>query len=200
MASDYLNSEGDLRQLMISLLSSKEFWQNRGQKIKTPFEFIASSIRSLDAEVADLRPLLRWCTRMGQPLYAYQAPTGYPDNATHWTNGAALLNRMNFGLALAQGQIPGTTYDALAINQNREPESQEAALARYLELLLPYRSTAETQALLMPVLRDPNFAEKVAQAAGEDFTSSSRSIEDPNSPALTQVIGLILGAPEFQRQ
>ncbi|MEM7575790.1 MAG: DUF1800 domain-containing protein [Bacteroidota bacterium] len=199
MATDFISSGGDLRQLLIRLLESAAFWQSRGQKIKTPFEYIASSLRSLDAQVDDLRPLLRWSTRMGQPLYAYQAPTGYPDYATHWTNGAALLNRMNFGLALAQGQIAGTSYQALALNQNREPESQEAALSRYLEILLPQRTTTETQELLLPVMRDPAFADKVAQAAGEESLPLNET-DNPNSTSLTQVIGLILGAPEFQRQ
>ena len=110
---------------------------------------------------------------MGQPLYAYQAPTGYPERASHWTNGSALLNRMNFGLALASGDIEGVRTDLLALNRNHEPSSARDALATYLPLLLPARDVTETYALLLP------------NVTGGD---------------LAQVVGLILGSPEFQRQ
>ena len=48
---------------------------------------------------------------MGEPLYMYQAPTGYPDTAEDWVNTGSLLERLNFGLALASNRIPGTRVD-----------------------------------------------------------------------------------------
>jgi hypothetical protein len=116
---------------------------------------------------------------MGQPLYAYSAPTGYPERAEAWVNGAALLNRMNFGVALAGGQVEGVRVDLEALNGGKMPESREAALETYLALLLPARDAQETYDLLLPTLRAP------AQAETEP---------------LAEVVGLILGSPEFQRQ
>jgi uncharacterized protein (DUF1800 family) len=172
VAAAFTQSRGDLRQTVIALIGHPEFWASRTQKIKTPLEYVASSVRALGADVDDTRALLRWLTRMGQPLYAYQAPTGYPEQASHWTNGAALLNRMNFGLDLAHNRIEGVEVDLLALNRNHEPASARDALATYLPLLLPERDTEETYELLLPNLQGD----------------------------LGQVVGLIVGSPEFQRQ
>ena len=76
---------------------------------------------------------------MGQPLYAYQAPTGYPDRAEAWVNTGSLLNRMNFGLQLAAGRVKGVDLDLTALDGGREPESREAALRTYSALLMPGR-------------------------------------------------------------
>ena len=173
VAAAFLASNGDLRETTRALAYHPEFWASRTHKIKTPIEYIASSLRALGARIDDPRHLLRWSNRMGQPLYAYQAPTGYPERASHWTNGSALLNRMNFGLALASGDIEGVRTDLLALNRNHEPSSARDALATYLPLLLPARDVTETYALLLP------------NVTGGD---------------LAQVVGLILGSPEFQRQ
>src|SRR5260370_34156579 len=48
---------------------------------------------------------------MGQPLYGFQTPNGYSDVAENWVNTGALLERMNFGLALVTNRIPGTRVD-----------------------------------------------------------------------------------------
>jgi uncharacterized protein (DUF1800 family) len=48
---------------------------------------------------------------MGMPLYGMQPPTGYSMKAESWVNSAALINRMNFSLALSAGKIRGVTVD-----------------------------------------------------------------------------------------
>ena len=56
-------------------------------------------------------PLLLVLNKMGQPLYGSQPPTGYSTKSDVWVNSAALLDRMNFGLALAANKIPGTSFN-----------------------------------------------------------------------------------------
>ena len=41
----------------------------------------------------DPRETLRRIADMGQKLYAYQAPTGYPDRAEAWVNTGSLASR-----------------------------------------------------------------------------------------------------------
>ena len=55
----------------------------------------------------DTGALVSWLSRMGQPLYGYYLPPGYPDRADYWLNSGTLLLRINFGLALAQRSIGG---------------------------------------------------------------------------------------------
>ncbi len=167
LAEVFSSQHGDTAAIIRALVDSDEFWaaENRGAKIKSPFELATSALRALDATVVQPEEMLRWISRMGQPLYAYGAPTGYPDSADGWVNSGSLLNRMNFGLELAAGRIDGVDFDLAALNGGREPESRRAALETYLRLLLPAGDQEETLALLTPVVEDRELVEKVAGAA-----------------------------------
>ena len=159
----YNATGGDLRQMVLSLVESPEFWakEHREQKIKSPFELTASALRALDAKIEDPRPLFTWIEKMGQPLYSYQAPTGYPDRAESWVNTGSLLNRMNFGLQLATGRIGGLSLDLPALNGQREPESLLGALETYVPILLPERDAEATIARLEPMVTDPELIQKI---------------------------------------
>ncbi len=223
LASTFERSRGDLPTVLRTLVRSPEFWQARGSKIKSPLELAASTLRALDADVSHPQGTLEWVSRMGQPLYAYQAPTGYPDTADAWVNTGSLLNRMNFGLQLAAGRVDGVRLDLSALaaspaGEHREPESMQAALETYVPLLMPERDAEGTIALLTPVVQDPALADKVSGAAPEPstddpyavdpeldnllFGSSGRLASQSYAPPtpLEQVIGVILGSPEFQRR
>ena len=146
-------------------------------------------------------------------MYCYQAPTGFPDKGQYWINTGSLLSRMNFGLALATGRIPGLTFDLAALNNNHEPESAQAALVTYCHLIMPERDVAPTIKRLTPMLNDPNLPQKVNAADGQKSSvadgqqASAGMGETAMTPppvlstgALTQVVGIIIGSPEYQRR
>ena len=120
---------GDMRALLWQIVRSPEFWDHDavGAKIKTPFELALSSVRGLDADVRNPRELVRWIERMGQPLYRYQAPTGFPDRADMWVNAGSLLPRMNFGLSLAAGEVKGVRVDLAGFPGGRAAQSIDGA-------------------------------------------------------------------------
>ncbi|MEM7550299.1 MAG: DUF1800 domain-containing protein [Bacteroidota bacterium] len=194
MAATFLESEGDIKSVLITMMESEEFWnkEHYAQKIKTPVELVASTIRAVNGSVTNYRPLIKWCNEMGQPLYAYQAPTGYPETSEFWVNGSALLNRMNFGTGIAVGLNQAVNVDLEALNNNRMPESEKEALEVYLQLLLPERNTKETYDILLPILSDPTFNNKINMESRNPSSASQNTLE--------QVVGLIIGSPEFQRQ
>jgi uncharacterized protein (DUF1800 family) len=233
----YLTTHGDVRRMIVAIAESPEFWSRDaiGSKIKAPFELTASALRATGGEIIDPRAILQWVNRMGQPLYAYQAPTGYPDRAEAWVNTGSLLNRMNFGLQLAANRVKGVSLDLPALNGGHEPESREQALKTYAALLMPGRDLTATLKQLTPMVADPNLAKRVDQAApkeaakaakkgdpNEDLLEGSpemavqmpRSVkvrgmlgDEPKEPVdkrpptpLEQVVGVILGSPEFQRR
>jgi uncharacterized protein (DUF1800 family) len=231
----YLKTGGDIRRLVAAIAESPEFWSRDavGAKIKSPFELAASALRATGGEVGDPRELLKWINRMGQPLYAYQAPTGFPDRAEAWVNTGSLLNRMNFGLQLAANRVKGVSLDLPALNAGHEPASREEGLRTYAALLMPGRDLTATLKLLTPMVADPNLAKRVDQAApkdtgkttkkgDEDLLDTSpekgtrmpqtlkvrgRLGDEPKEPVdrraptpLEQVVGVILGSPEFQRR
>ncbi|MDQ1559108.1 MAG: hypothetical protein QOD32_2168 [Pyrinomonadaceae bacterium] len=117
-AAAYTKSDGDIRATLRALFASPEFNapESYRAKIKTPFELAISAVRSLGGETTGAPALHQWIARMGEPLYQYQAPTGYPDTAEHWVNTGALLERMNFALALVANRINGTRVDLARFN------------------------------------------------------------------------------------
>jgi uncharacterized protein (DUF1800 family) len=110
-AAKFRDSGGDLDAVMTVILTSPEFLSPAAYaaKVKTPFEFVVSAVRATGAQVEDARPLVRQVQQLGMPLYECQPPTGYKDTADAWVNTGALVNRMNFGLSLASGLLPGVT-------------------------------------------------------------------------------------------
>ncbi len=226
MAKTFLNSDGNIKSVMITMASAPEFWSKDAlrEKTKSPFELAISAVRSLDAKVGQPYQLYTWINKMGQQMYYYQAPTGFPDRGQYWINTGSLLNRMNFGLALASKRIPGVTFDLGAMNDNHEPESAEAALVIYSQLFMPERKLDETIARLKPMLNDPNLENNVAKAAAktappqqmntmanEDANMMQEGANKPKgnitptqkvgtNTMLAQVVGVIIGSPEFQRK
>jgi uncharacterized protein (DUF1800 family) len=110
VADVYRKSDGDIRQMMHAIVTSKEFNSPEavGVKTKSPFEYVVSAIRALDGTTDGSRSLAQTIARMGQALYQCQPPTGYPDRGDHWMSNAAILERLNFAVALAGNRIAGT--------------------------------------------------------------------------------------------
>ena len=221
LSNVYLRSNGDIKELLKAIVRSPEFWRkdNLREKTKSPFELTISAVRSLKADVLQPYQLFNWINRMGQKFYYYQAPTGFPDNGQYWINTGSLLNRMNFGLSVAAQKIPGVRVNLVALNNNHEPESAVAALSIYCKVLLPERDVAETIKRLTPMLGEKNLATKINLAASKNTPPQSKEMdmttmqpeqsEAPamknnrnvtSSPMLSQVVGIIIGSPEFQRK
>ena len=127
-ADTFRRTDGDLREVMRTILTSPEFFAPAAYraKVKTPFEFVVSALRATGADVQDARALVREVQQLGMPLYMCQPPTGYKDTGDAWVNTGALVGRMNLAVRLAGGQLRGTSLDASAIN------SPEAAIDRFL--------------------------------------------------------------------
>jgi len=220
MSKTFIKTDGDITQVLITMASSSEFWKADAlrEKTKSPFELAISAVRSLDAKITQPYQLFSWISKMGQKMYYYQAPTGFPDRGQYWINTGALLNRMNFGLALASQRIPGVKVDLAALNNNHEPESAEAALITYGKIIMPERNLSTTIKRLTPMLKDPDLDKKIENAAAKNTVSPSDNAmsdegatasikkdrinknEDIKNSELAQVVGVILGSPEFQRK
>jgi uncharacterized protein (DUF1800 family) len=113
VAAVFTKSDGDIRETLKAIFFSNEFNSKEAYraKIKRPFELVVSAIRTLGADTNGGPGTHQWIARMGEPLYGFQTPNGYSDAAESWVNTGGLLERMNFGLALASNRIPGTRVD-----------------------------------------------------------------------------------------
>jgi uncharacterized protein (DUF1800 family) len=189
MAKSFQKSDGDIREVMRTMIYSPEFWSRESYraKVKTPFELVASSVRALGTDVDTPMPLVQWVNRIGMPLYQCQPPTGYSDKAETWVNTGALLNRLNFSLALAGNKVRGSRSDVTALLGGDSGGDAKAALDRAVQVFLGGQAAAGTVEILQKQLENP----QVLQA----------KLDDPvRQVDLGVVTGLVLGAPEFQRR
>jgi uncharacterized protein (DUF1800 family) len=189
MAETFRSSDGDIRAVLHTMIYSPEFWSREAYraKIKTPFEFVVSTTRALGTEVDTPMPLVQWVARIGEPLYQCQPPTGYSDKAEAWVNTGALLNRLNFSLALAGNKVRGSRTDSAALLGLDSLKDSKQILDRAVELFLGGEAGPATIETLQKQLDDP----QVMQA----------KLDDPARQAdLGIITGLVLGAPEFQRR
>jgi uncharacterized protein (DUF1800 family) len=113
MAQTFLATNGSIREVIKTMLDSKEFWSEGAYraKVKSPFEMVVSSARALDANVIDGWALANQVGTLGEPLYRKLEPTGYSNLGSEWVNSAALLGRMNFALQLAQNHVESVKVD-----------------------------------------------------------------------------------------
>ncbi len=232
MAKTFRDKNGDIKEVLTTMVSSPEFWAASAvrEKTKSPFELAISTVRSLHANITLPYQLYTWVTKMGQKFYYYQAPTGFPDKGQYWINTGSLLNRMNFGLAIASQRIPGISFNLAALNNNHEPESAAAGLVTYGKILMPERNLSQTVKLLTPMLNEPELFTKVSAAAdntaiaiatpmneqladGDQMMAgktkepmkgtkllNTMQILPGNNTMLAQVVGILIGSPEFQRR
>ncbi len=189
MSQSFLSSGSDIRTVLKTMIYSPEFWSRDAYraKVKKPFELVASTARALNADVAVPLPLAQWVGRMGEPLYMCQPPTGYSDKAETWVNTGALLNRLNFALALSSGKLPGASTDLGGLFGPEADADPHMALSRALDIFLDGQVAAPTREILEQRLNDP----QILQARLDD------PVKHVNAGLIA---GLVLGAPEFQRR
>ncbi len=214
MAETFLNKNGDIKSVLLTMVYDPEFWAKNAicQKIKSPFEVVVSANRAMNTEVFNPYPMFGVLEKMGQKIYHYQAPTGFPDNAAYWVNTSALLSRMNFGLDIAAQNIRGIKVDLLKLNHYHEPEDAIAALKTYANILMPGRNHEKTIQRLLPLLNDVKVAQKLVKKIGDEKKSNDDSMSEETEietemnsfknekNMLEHVVGIILGSPDFQRK
>jgi len=232
ISAAYMKSDGDIRTILRALFASPEFNrpENYRAKIKTPFELAVSAVRALGGETNGGPALHQWIARMGEPLYQYQAPTGYPDTAEHWVSTGALLERLNFALALAGNRINGTRVELARFQTAAVAGGDKSRLIdQFAAVILQRDISPQTKASLLKSLNDATAAtrtpamqtidsanpatamtgemndETIARGNGRrGGIGRERGMPGANAARpiaeTARVAALILGSPEFQRQ
>jgi uncharacterized protein (DUF1800 family) len=201
MAKTFLKKKGDIREVLNTLFHSPEFWddQTYRAKVKTPLEFVASAVRTTGAEVEDALPLTRQLNNMGMPLYGAQPPTGYSMKAETWISSSALLNRMNFALALTRGKIKGVKLDTAQLaGSNPQPPDATLTLSTLETSLIAGGVSNQTHDSIAAQIEA---AKQNGAQPKADKKGGPRKAEDTaRPPDVSTIAGLLLGSPEFQRR
>lgn len=174
VAAEFTKTKGDIKSLLRVILKSDEFIASRGVLLKRPFRFVVSALRATAADTSAQAVVTEWLQRMGQPLFQYPTPDGYPDNEKAWVG--SLLWRWNFALALAGGHMPDVSVDF----DNLRHSLGEKKIAKHTP------SAAESA--------DRLFAHFTGRKSTPEELDAVRSVNHEGD-----MIGLMLASPAFQR-
>ena len=207
MTKSYLKTHGDIRQVLSTIFHSPEFWSRDAYraKLKTPLEFVVSSLRATDAKFENAAALSSALDRLGMPLFGVQQPNGYSLKADPWLGAEALLARMNFALALTANRIPGVTVEiAQSAGTAASAEQSELQLE---DTLLDGRVAVQTHDVVMKQMGSTQTAPITVAAV--DKGRAAKGVRDPFAPTIrgnapvsesTLAAALLLGSPDFQRR
>ncbi len=204
-AAVWKKTDGDLRAIVRTIVTSREFFSRAAykQKIKSPFEFAVSAVRALGGEIDFSRggglrrgnanpgaylaalgqTLPGQIATMGQPLFQYQAPTGYPEDSRKWVSSGALLSRLNFTLGLVSGRVTAIAFDPPV--PVAEGAMEPAKALDYLTRRLLHGDVSpSTRATLL---------KQIGVEPGNPGVATDTTMA-------TRLTALVLGSPEFQRR
>jgi hypothetical protein len=216
---------------------SPEFFASRNfhSKVKSPFEVVVSAARALGAQPDSTPRTALAVAYLGEPIFGHRDPNGWPETGESWMNTGAILNRINFGQAVAANRLPGATLLTWPIGDSLATASRAAQVDGVVASILEGAASPDTRKILMsgehPLAASA--AQQVAAQANMASDSSDGSMTDmtntnarktkgaakqqglqgvarglarnpivgpaPQLSGLAQVVGLALGAPEFQR-
>jgi uncharacterized protein (DUF1800 family) len=186
----FQSAGGDILEVVAAILTSPEFNSPAvyRAKVKSPLEYVASSLRAVGADTDAGLPIIMALDRMGHPMFQYEAPSGYADRAGTWINSSTLLWRLNFAMLLAGDRLPGTAVrlqNLPALSANPSGRGLVDAVAE--QLLGEPASPTTVEAIVRKGGLGPKFE---AAAYGPRGTR----------PEAATVAGLLLASPEFQRR
>ena len=144
----FLETQGDIRAVMHTLLESSEFWATESRLFKTPMDFAASALTVIYAsgsghqrDEPNRRTLVTtagFLSAAGQPLFGWQTPDGYKFDSATWLVPEALTRRADFALSLARNlPEPEFLTPFLGVNTRAAVAREPAALRAGLMLASP---------------------------------------------------------------
>jgi uncharacterized protein (DUF1800 family) len=211
----FTKTDGDIREVVGCVVKSPEFMSPAAYraKVKTPFEVVVSAMRATGTQIAARPGAPQAVGFLGQPMFGRQTPDGWPDVAREWMNAGAILNRINFGLALAGGRVPGFVKGTVPELESVRTATRERQVDAVVRVLFGGQVSPETREILMtgenPLVS--RYADSTQTPGMDARPDRERMRLNPNRQGpqnmapvsltgLDQIIGLALGAPEFQRR
>jgi uncharacterized protein (DUF1800 family) len=185
-AATFLRTDGDIREVVRTIVTSPEFFSREAYraKVKSPFEVVISTLRALDAPPDRSVRTAQLVAGLGQPVYGRQTPDGWPETADGWLGTGAILNRINFGLLVAAGRVPGANPLSLPGADMLRQAARDVQVDAVVTAFLGGDVSSVTRAVLL--------------TGKNPLLDTAATL--PPLRALPQLIGLALGSPEFQRR
>jgi uncharacterized protein (DUF1800 family) len=199
-AQAFLNSHGEIRDTLRAILLHPDFANSWGQKVKRPFEFFISTMRALGLDeminflLDNWQPLgerrfAQMNELLGQVLFDFSAPTGYPDFMLAWWNTGQVFSRWTLANMIVNRFFGEQLHPT-------DPALYNALLERLLAL--PKPATEVVDELLRRFVGraiDPADRTNLINYLGNN--DPNRNI-DSTSPSLRPLIAVIAASPYAQ--
>ena len=107
LAKKFLDTDGDIAEVLNTLFNSSDFWQPEvyNSKFKNPYRFVASAMRAIGNEVDNFRPINGILDQLGMPLYGCVTPDGYKNTQEAWLNSDTMIRRSSLAVPLSGGLL-----------------------------------------------------------------------------------------------
>jgi uncharacterized protein (DUF1800 family) len=150
-AQVYLRTDGDIREVVRAIITSPEFFSQQAfrSKVKSPFEVVVSAVRALNAAPDSSPRSAQVIAFLGQPIFGHQAPNGWPETGEAWMNTGAILNRINFGMAVAAGRLPGVDLRTLPALDTIRSAPRQTQVDVVVATILNGMVSPDTRAVLL---------------------------------------------------
>ena len=193
-AQTFLRTDGDIREVMHTIATSPEFYSREyyRQKVKEPFELVASTLRALDATPDTTSRSAQLAAGLGQPMFGRLTPDGWPDNSAAWINTGSILARINFGAAVANGRIPAVSLKRWKPAAALEGKPFDSQVDGVVDYVLEGEASPDTRQILVG-------EQNPIAALNQKAAVALPPVATP-ADMLAMLVGLALGAPEFQRR
>ncbi|MEO6876833.1 MAG: DUF1800 domain-containing protein, partial [Gemmatimonadaceae bacterium] len=178
-AQTYLRTDGDIREVLRTIITSPEFNSRAAYrvKVKSPFELVASMLRAMNAVPDTTQQTVQLLARLGQPVFGRQTPDGWPDVATSWMNTGALMNRVNLGERAGANQLPTVSLAHWKPTRGLLAMDATDQVNGVLDALLAGDASSATRDALLEI----HTASRTTQHIGE-------------------LVSVVLGSSDFQRR
>jgi uncharacterized protein (DUF1800 family) len=186
---------GNIRTVMETLLVASSqpghFWSRAAyrSKVKTPIEFINSSIRALGSDVHG-SSLPTFNERLGMHLFTRDDPDGWSELGGDWIDTGTLLSRIKFAQDLSADRVEDVSWNLPAWATANNLASAESIVDYFDRLLFQGSMAPSNRSLLI-----------------EFVTTDDRGNPLPLSPQrndygrrVRELIGLILSMPQWHYQ
>ena len=198
-AQVYLRTDGDIREVLRSIITSPEFFSQQAfrSKVKSPFEVVVSAMRALNAAPDSTPRSAQVIAFLGQPIFGHQAPNGWPETGEAWTNTGAILNRINFGMAVAAGRLPGADIRAIPALDTIRSAARDKQVDAVVTTILNGMVSPDTRAVLVsgeqPLLANGAGGNAIhdmspRDTAGNDSVMSGQEMADGGAAARVRPI------------
>ena len=182
-AATFRRTDGDIREVVRTIITSPEFFSRSAykSKVKSPFEVVVSAMRALGAQPDATPRAAQLVASLGEPIYGHQSPNGWPETGDQWMNTGAILNRINFGTLVAANRLSGASATNWAGAENLRDAPLDKQVDGVIAAFLSGEASPDTRAILMS---GENPFLKTAAAMDTTGGAAKMAVPDPDPPMM----------------